>query len=85
MGKKGGGKERSRVTGQTGRRENSLRACACVDSLGREDENAIDLSSIVLSDHVLRALISIRLLSLFPPLRTFHSIPPRRVKPPLRG
>lgn len=35
-----------------------------VDAFG-EDENAIDLSSIVLPDHVLRALISIDLLSLF--------------------
>lgn len=41
----------------------------CVWMLTRaEDENAIDLSSIVLPDHVLRALISIDLLSLFPVL-----------------
>lgn len=38
-----------------------IRACVCVCVLTRRDENAIDLSSIVLSDHVLRALISIQL------------------------
>lgn len=56
----------------TGREPNKDRGgCASqtetgpVDVLTRgEDENAIDLSSIVLPDHVLRALISIDLLSL---------------------
>lgn len=43
-------------------------------TLGRENENAIDLSSIVLPDHVLRALISIDLLSLsFPTFFLFYA------------
>lgn len=59
-------REREGETGRAGRTAREGLVCVCVCMLTRgEDENAIDLSSIVLPDHVLRALISIDLLSLF--------------------
>lgn len=85
-GKKGGGKERAWITGQTGRREYTPFVCVCWAEERMKTQSISHLLYYPITFYA-RAHLHPTLISLFPSrsVLAFHSIPPGRVEPPLRG